>query len=357
MNSTFTATTTRPAGRTMSGLAVGACAACGAGLATENVDAGQSGTCGHCGARVRLAMVYGERSDVPCDGRCMGATGPFCSCSCGGRNHGRWFVNIQLVPVFQREQATAAQARRRAGHDKRTAAKAQKAADAAAAHAAEFAAQMSAHPELSALLGEDYCGAGFGFVTDMRERLNAREILSPRQIDAIVNMVRRDQRRAAEQTERQTERDRRAAAAIAAGVRVPAGRITFTGVIINAKLVDLNAPTYHERSAYKILVESADGWRVYGTAPSNVTSAIWHEVHTDRSKRDAKITDLLRGRTVTLTATVKPSATDQLFGFYSRPAGALADAPAAGQEPAAPPAVVAAPAEGPDLWAELEAAL
>lgn len=27
-------------------------------------------------------------ADKPCDGRCMGATGPVCSCSCGGENHG-----------------------------------------------------------------------------------------------------------------------------------------------------------------------------------------------------------------------------------------------------------------------------
>jgi hypothetical protein len=27
-------------------------------------------------------------ADKPCDARCMGATGPNCSCSCGGENHG-----------------------------------------------------------------------------------------------------------------------------------------------------------------------------------------------------------------------------------------------------------------------------
>lgn len=30
-------------------------------------------------------------ADKPCDGRCMGAVGPMCSCSCGGKNHGAKF--------------------------------------------------------------------------------------------------------------------------------------------------------------------------------------------------------------------------------------------------------------------------
>lgn len=29
--------------------------------------------------------------DKTCDGRCMAATGPICSCSCGGQNHGGKF--------------------------------------------------------------------------------------------------------------------------------------------------------------------------------------------------------------------------------------------------------------------------
>lgn len=37
----------------------------------------------------RLAFLQGRYSaDHVCDGRCMGATGPNCECSCGGANHG-----------------------------------------------------------------------------------------------------------------------------------------------------------------------------------------------------------------------------------------------------------------------------
>lgn len=43
-----------------------------------------------CGHRVRVRTVLGKfRSDVKCDGRCEGATGQCCECSCGGKNHGR----------------------------------------------------------------------------------------------------------------------------------------------------------------------------------------------------------------------------------------------------------------------------
>lgn len=36
-----------------------------------------------------LKMIRGRYSpDRVCDARCMGATGPACSCQCGGANHG-----------------------------------------------------------------------------------------------------------------------------------------------------------------------------------------------------------------------------------------------------------------------------
>lgn len=45
--------------------------------------------CSGC-ARVRvLHPVRGTmRDDIPCNAKCVGAFGPSCDCSCGGRNHG-----------------------------------------------------------------------------------------------------------------------------------------------------------------------------------------------------------------------------------------------------------------------------
>lgn len=39
--------------------------------------------------RVKVNVVKGQLVESKaCDDRCMGATGPTCSCSCGGENHG-----------------------------------------------------------------------------------------------------------------------------------------------------------------------------------------------------------------------------------------------------------------------------
>ena len=38
---------------------------------------------------VRRSIYYKNRPSLhECNGRCMGATGPNCECSCGGANHG-----------------------------------------------------------------------------------------------------------------------------------------------------------------------------------------------------------------------------------------------------------------------------
>lgn len=36
--------------------------------------------------------VFQLDPDKVCDGRCVNATGPSCSCSCGGKNHGAAFI-------------------------------------------------------------------------------------------------------------------------------------------------------------------------------------------------------------------------------------------------------------------------
>ncbi len=38
--------------------------------------------------RVEGNTLWAERFGSPCDGRCTGATGPHCDCSCRGDNHG-----------------------------------------------------------------------------------------------------------------------------------------------------------------------------------------------------------------------------------------------------------------------------
>jgi hypothetical protein len=42
-----------------------------------------------CGRLIYGRPINGKiKASVKCDGRCTGATGPDCECSCGGANHG-----------------------------------------------------------------------------------------------------------------------------------------------------------------------------------------------------------------------------------------------------------------------------
>jgi hypothetical protein len=53
------------------------------------------GLCALCGQHhpaQRFIRFAKTPSLHKCDARCMGATGPNCECSCGGKNHGRGFV-------------------------------------------------------------------------------------------------------------------------------------------------------------------------------------------------------------------------------------------------------------------------
>lgn len=46
-------------------------------------------TCGSCGAACTVEVVnVAHDSDHTCSARCTNATGPSCSCSCNGANHG-----------------------------------------------------------------------------------------------------------------------------------------------------------------------------------------------------------------------------------------------------------------------------
>ena len=48
--------------------------------------------CSVCGRSLRTEfgkLLYGRIvEEIVCGGKCMGATGPSCDCSCGGMNHG-----------------------------------------------------------------------------------------------------------------------------------------------------------------------------------------------------------------------------------------------------------------------------
>lgn len=314
-----------PRGRTSTGRAVGSCGQCGTGLATEGVDAGETGTCPHCGARVRLAYVYGEHSDQPCNGACMGATGPLCSCACGGANHSRWNLRIELVPVYEQEKARAAQRKQRTAHAARVERKRQSAEERTREGRARLVAGW---PALAALETAEYDpahGADLGtFMFDMRAAF-MRGDMSDRQADAAARAIERDRAHAV----RRAAWEAADAAAIAAGVHVPTGRVVFTGEVVAVHDDKINQHVYYAPTVWEMTVKTADGWRVKGTIPAALMGAV---------VRDGGKPSDLRGRTVTLRANVKPGTRSPLLGYFSRP-HLLADGPAT--------AVTAAPTPAP----------
>lgn len=87
----------------------------------------------------------------------------------------------------------------------------------------------------------------------------------------------------------------------AAGVTVPTGRVTVTGVVVSVKVQD---------SPYgftvKMLVKSAEGWKVWGTMPRSLEGN-YNTIGAEE------------GDTVTFAAALTPSDDDPLFGFFKRP--------------------------------------
>lgn len=74
------------------------CTDCLSIMAAEGKRLEETAKCGICGGRLWwMGQVEGVRlmktsQACPCDGRCTGATGPKCDCSCGGENHGSGMV-------------------------------------------------------------------------------------------------------------------------------------------------------------------------------------------------------------------------------------------------------------------------
>jgi hypothetical protein len=120
---------------------------------------------------------------------------------------------------------------------------------------------------------------------------------------------------AAEQAEREAaraaalgakaEREARREALLEAGVTVPEGRATVTGVIVSIKAQETYY-TYSGEITLKMLIETTDGFRLWGTMPRSLEGN-YNTVSAEE------------GDTVTFTATLTASDDDPLFGFFKRP--------------------------------------
>jgi len=83
-------------------------------------------------------------------------------------------------------------------------------------------------------------------------------------------------------------------------------RLTIVGTIVSAKFEESGWKNgYFVGAAIKVVIEHADGWKVWGSLPSEL--------------RSGDKTEHLKGMRVKLDARVTPSEKDCKFGFFKRP--------------------------------------
>ena len=104
--------------------------------------------------------------------------------------------------------------------------------------------------------------------------------------------------------ERASGRDARDYLLAEEGVHVPTGRVHVEGVVLSTKYVPGFA--YASGDVKKMVVETDDGWRVYGSVPT-------------------AILDVEKGDRVSFEAACEPSKDKPVFGFFKRPTKATSN--------------------------------
>lgn len=106
---------------------------------------------------------------------------------------------------------------------------------------------------------------------------------------------------------------------------VPTGTQTITGKVLSYK-----EAFSQWGNTIKITVEDDRGFRVFGTLPSSIDSALYNEFLQflkDEKEHGSNFgplyyVDGIKGQRVTFTATIEPSDDDTSFGFFKRPRNA-----------------------------------
>ncbi len=88
------------------------------------------------------------------------------------------------------------------------------------------------------------------------------------------------------------ERKAADAAKVAQGIRCPSGRVPLAGEVVSVR-----EESGQWGTTYKGLIVTAEGWKAWGSVPPGT----------------------VRGDRLSGVATLSPSDSDALFGFYSRP--------------------------------------
>jgi hypothetical protein len=278
---------------------IGTCEPCKRGVRTETGTGDECMTaCPGCGQQVPVERLYGTLAVRPCNAACMGAIGPDCECGCCGTNHGKAW---QETGTALASALAAYRTRQGRAEAKRLAAQARR--------DNVFARWANANAEaVSAVMNDQHENP---FLADLACQLRNRKILTGNQCAAALRAAERDARRAAERTERDARQ-----AELAASEPVPTGKVTFTGEILSTRWQEND---FGPGGSLKMLVDCG-AYRLWGTVPSGVFSALSAEGG-GYSAEDVKN---LKGRRVTITATVTPKPGELGFGFFSRPRGTLA---------------------------------
>lgn len=142
-----------------------------------------------------------------------------------------------------------------------------------------------------------------GFLGDMRRSYDRYGSLTERMLDAVKNSM----KRSAERAERE---------ATAKPIPATDKRLTIEGVIISAQYRESNYDSgFFSPASVKVTVEHADGWRAWGTLPSEMWA---HMVTYERGELSDR-THVLKGRRIKFDARVVRSEKDEKFGFFKRP--------------------------------------
>ncbi len=161
-----------------------------------------------CTLPVRCERLYAVETHLECDGSCMGARGPFCSCGCGGINHGaHWSKGALLdhrelveseIEKYRAEQVKIA-VKREARREARARQARRSFEDWAAQNAEAIGWLMTSDPEAERS----------GFVADMIRKLRRAEILSPNMLAAVLKIHAERAARAEQDAARDRERAER----------------------------------------------------------------------------------------------------------------------------------------------------
>jgi len=229
--------------------------------------ASSSRQCGHCGSRMRYAALM-VREDVRefiyVGETCLGNRFELTKTA---------FQQLRAEAKLNRDRATVKELRE---------------------------ALIAQYPDLIARMAEiakkqDVTHTEF-FIADVYERFQRTGKLTEKQIAAVEKaLVRYDERMV-----RLAQRDADKAKLLAAGVRVPEGKVTVVGEIVSIKWKDSDFG-----GSYKMTVRSDEGWAVWLTLPSALEYA-----------------DAVAGDRVSFNCTITASD-DVTFGFGKRPTKAV----------------------------------